>query len=158
MRLSPFLTRPRPYKKQIAADPQRELVYSLERTLIGAVIYTHCDRGHLEAIIKHACNVYKVKSPRLVISRKEAHAFGWCHEDRIELNASFHGDNVGTLLHELAHWITDFTHEEVMHDLEQHGPEFVGAYADLLDRYKLIPYDAFLGLLDEWNIRIKPVP
>ena len=152
MRLSPFFTTPRPYKKAIATDPQRHIVYSLEREMIGTVIHTHCKREHLEAVIKHACRKYGISQPEFKIVYKKQRIFGWCYDnDGIWLNAAFHGDNLHTLLHELGHWITDKIHDK---NLPDHSPEFVKIYAELLDAYKLIPLDAFRVVAKRWGLKI----
>ncbi len=152
MRLSSFLTRPAKYRKPVDSDPQRYLVYTMERLICGSAIHTHCDREHLEAILKNACRVYKVKVPKLTIFHSKERVFGRSHDDEIRLNASFHGDNVSTLLHELAHYIHWQDPDcEKQHD---HGPEFMSIYADLLDRYRLMPYCAFMTLCDDFNIEV----
>ncbi len=151
MRLSPFLTTPRPYKKAVAIDPQRHILFSLERELLGACIHTHCKREHLEAVIQHACKKFKVEKPKLTIVRKSERVFGRCYDDHLELNAEFHGDNLATMIHELAHWIADRIFEEKIQD---HGFEFVCVYAKLLDAYKLIPLDAFKVMAKRWNLKM----
>ena len=150
MRISPFLTRPCKFKKPIRTDPQRHLVYTMERQLIGISLHCQADPDHLRAVLRHACRKYKVPEPELKIRNVKERWFGGCREDYIELNARFHGNNLFTLLHELAHWIT----WQVYGNVEDHGPEFVSYYAELLDAYKVIPFDAFLVLLNEYGIEI----
>lgn len=149
MRLSPFFTRTKPITKGIISDPQRKAIYNIERELIGTTIHTHCKREHLEAVMRHACQAYDVKIPRLVIIQKSQRIFGSCLDDRIELNAKFHGDNLHTLIHELAHWIADCLYKDAK---ESHGSEFVKIYSDLLDSYKLLPIDAFQVIAARYNI------
>ncbi len=55
-----------------------------------------------------------------------------------------------TMLHELAHYITDYTW--VGHG--GHGPKFVGVFMHLLDKYKMIPNDAFRLVAKRRNIKI----
>ena len=153
MRLSPFFTKTKLCRKEIASDPQRQLLFSLEGELIGMCIHTHCKREHLEAVIRHACRKYEVSEPVFKIVYKKQRIFGWCYDndDGIWLNAAFHGDNLHTLLHELGHWITDKIHDK---DLPDHSPEFVKIYAELLDAYKLIPLDAFRVVAKRWGLKI----
>ena len=151
MRLTSFITRPRGIKKRDPNDPQKNLVYSAERELIGMSIHTHCDKEHLRAIVRHACNKYKVHKPVFKIISSEKRIFGSCDEDGITLNSKFHGDNVATLVHELAHWITDHFYTRIVED---HGPEFVGVWSELLSTYKLIPDDAIAVMLDRYGLEI----
>ena len=69
---------------------------------------------------------------------------------RVGLNRGFHGVNLITLLHELAHYIVDITYEG-HHD---HGKEFVGVYMHLLDKYRIIPRDAFRVIAKRRRIKI----
>jgi len=137
--ISRWLTVPykryRPVKK---TDPQRHKLYSMERELIGQSIHTRSSRKHLRDVIAHACRKYKVKPIALrFINKPEEKLFGY-HEappPAIVLNQGFHGANLFTLLHELAHYITDCKYT----DVPDHGPEFVKVYMDLLHRYRIIP-------------------
>ena len=123
----------------------------MERQIIGTTIHTHCNHEHLKAVVVHACNKYKVKKPKLLFVKDKRHCFGWCSDTNIELNSGFHGDNLGTLVHELGHWIATELYGRI---LEDHGPEFLSIYGDLLDRYKLMPFCAFLALCDEYNLDV----
>ena len=158
MRLSAFFTRPEKTLKPHASDPQQHKVYTMERGILGSSINTHCPREHLEAVVRHACGKYKVPAPKLTIVNKKTRIFGWSGDDGIDLNRWHHGDNLGTLLHELAHWIADQLHEEgAKHN---HGPEFVGIYANLLHSYKLLPLECFKLLARKYGIEMisHPLP
>lgn len=158
MRLSSLLTRsPKPLKPH-PGDPQQSIVYTLERSIIGTSINTHCPRAHLEAVVRHACRKYRVTVPKLVLVNREERVFGYSFDDRIELNRYHHGDNLGTLLHELAHWIVDRLYEDSPAIQDNHGPEFVGIYGNLLHDYKLLPIECFKLLAKKHGLKMKSYP
>lgn len=124
----------------------------MEREFIGTCVHTHCDMDHLEVVTKNACRKYKV--PKLELKKVRWKDSTMAQLDKelglIELNERYHGDNLCVLLHELAHWLTF----QLYGNVEDHGPEFVSYYAELLDAYKIIPFDAFLVLLNRYGIEM----
>lgn len=58
--------------------------------------------------------------------------------------------NIPMALHEVAHHITDVIYGTCVYD---HGPSFVGVFADLLITFKIAPADAILGSLRKRKIR-----
>lgn len=158
MKLSSFFTRKhKPLKPQIG-DPQQSVVYTLERGILGNSVNTHCSRAHLQAVIKHACNKYRVPAPRLAIVSSPQRVFGMTDDGRIELNRKYHGDNLGTLLHELAHWITDRLEEDDDPIRDNHGPEFVGIYGNLLHAYKVLPFECYKLLVKRHKLKMRSYP
>jgi hypothetical protein len=158
MRLSSFFTRKEKDLKPHKDDPQQSAVYTMERGMIGTSINTHCPREHLEAVIRHACRKYRVAVPKLVLVNRKERVFGYSYDDMIELNRSWHGDNLGTLLHELAHWITDRLHEDDEAVKDNHGPEFVGIYANLLHAYMVMPLECFKLLARKHKLKMVSYP
>ena len=160
--LSPFLTRPLP--KQVTGllktDPQAKLVYKMEREFVGVSVYHKVDRQHLLLVMNHVCKYYKVAVPKLIIYNKpKERIFGSSSsvvfDDGtgaydIRLNRGFHGANLCTLLHELAHHICDSYYE----NHEDHGKEFCGIYMHLLEKYRVMPSCAFRAMAKRWGIRI----
>lgn len=147
------LTRkPRLSGKPIKADPQRHRVYSMERTIVGQAVGTHTDSKVLNDIVRHACREWGVERPNCGWSAEtRPSVYGSCDDDSIRLNPLYDGDNTAVLLHELAHWLT-FKVFEASDDLQDHGPEFMGVYRYLLDRYNMIPSVAFDALMQRWDI------
>lgn len=155
MRLPWHLTHTKKYKPA-KDDPQAHLLYSMEWEFFGGIFHAHTNVDYLTLIAKNACRAYKVPSPPVLVVDEKSRIFGCCTENRIELNKLKHGDTVHTLVHELAHWITDRTAIEE-HD---HGPAFVRTYMELLERYKLLPSDAFRLIAKRYGVKIaraKPV-
>lgn len=69
---------------------------------------------------------------------------------RIRLNRGYFGNNVGTLLHELTHYIVGDTYV----DFQSHGIQFVGIYMHLLDKYRIMPNCAFRALAKKCGVQI----
>lgn len=135
-------------------DPQSHLVYKMEREFIGWSVLTQHDPEYLQCVMKNACRQWKVKPPLLTISSKpNDRVYGRCDDETIWLNSTktMPGNNLGTLLHELAHWITDKKYGE---ELPAHGKEFVYVYAKILAQYKLFPFDCFLHLCEKHGVEI----
>lgn len=133
-------------------DPQRERLYSMEREIIGMAVHHGAKRSELLTVVEHACKYYGVPPPRLmVVNRPEQPVFGWTDTKKIVLNRGYHGANVPTLLHELAHWIVDSFDTS---RIEAHRPQFVGVYMHLLEKYRLLPEAGFRSLAKKWKVRI----
>ena len=137
-----------PARKEKASDPQKQRVYRMEREWIGSAVDTTVPLDKLRAITKHACRAAGVRCPKVRVYRKKERIFGYCTDEAIMLNASFHGQNLAVLLHELAHWITDRKYP----DATSHGPWFCTVYRQLLDDYRLLPAFAFDGLAEKWGV------
>lgn len=161
--ISPFLTRPIPKpSKTIAEDPQRTRLYKMEREFVGISVYHAVSKDNLETLMRHACRYYNMPAPKLVVyndprDRKfgssnyeyyEPYCVPFNHE--IKLNRGFHGANACTLMHELAHYIVDSIYE----NHSGHGKKFVGVYMHLLDKYRIMPSDAFRTIAKRHKIQI----
>lgn len=150
--ISKWFTHPPPkLKPDQKFDPQRRRCYHFERKFDGGSIFSKTERGVLQDLVVHVCNKYKVERPRLVIGRSKEKMMGYTTSEKVYLNSSYHGQNTMTLLHELAHWVVDKQFEE--HD--NHGPEFMCIYMQLLDAYRLLPEFAFRKLAGEAGLKIE---
>ena len=149
--ISRWLIVPPKSRHKSKRDPQQHKVYGLERELIGLALHTTCHREHLRTVLAHACRKYKVPAPKLVFVRENNKIFGSSNNGVITLNAAFHGCNLFTLLHELAHHLTDFKYEGA----EDHGVEFVRIYMDLLNRYRVLPRDAFKVMAQRRGVKFE---
>lgn len=143
----------KPTKPGPASDPQRAALYAMEREFLGACWNTKTSRKVLASAVTNACNTYQVARPRLkVIDQPQVHEFGSVTEDTVVLNRGYHGANLGTLLHELSHWIVWKYYPE--DDREFHGPEFARVYMELLDKYRLLPRSAFKLLARQYGVKV----
>jgi len=141
----------------VKSDPQRHLVYAMERKIIGWTVHTTMPVNDLLDVAIHACKKYDADVPEIkIINKPKLRVFGYS-DHKITLNAGYNGQNLSTFLHELAHWLQD----EVWHqtndwDLicpqEDHGPEFMAIYIHLLDQYKMMPRNQMIDLCDECGI------
>lgn len=158
MRISSFLTRDKNIRPKSKSDPQRHLVYRMERNdLVGMSINTAAPLEHLQAVAAHACRKYGVPQVKVsIFNDPEDRAYGYSYADgRIRLNKGHHGANMATLLHELAHHLD--WHIEGF-DEEDHGPTFMRYYIDLMDRYKMLPAYAFEAICDNHGIKYLSSP
>ena len=137
----------------------------MEREFVGASINHSAPRRILQEISDHACRYYRIKPLKVIVyNNPKERVFGeslhYYYGDGYEasekfghvirLNKGFHGANVFTLLHELAHYIVDDTYV----NLEDHGKKYVGIYMHLLDKYRIIPSGCFRLLAKRYRIKI----
>lgn len=116
-------------------------------------MFSKTDRKVLEDILTHASRKYRVPRPKLKVIRKpKLRVFGWSEGPGITLNESFHGHNIHTLLHELAHWITDHVFED--EEYHAHGPQFCTIYMHLLAGYRVLPVTGFRELANQWGVEL----
>jgi hypothetical protein len=153
MRISPLMVSKRRKKvvSKSKADPQRELVYAMEREIAGWAVYAHVELDDLQRISDYVCRRYKVKRVGIAIENKgKERVFGWCEDNTIHLNADYHGDNTAVLAHEIAHYVTD----QMSPGAEAHGPTFMHYYGEILDMLNLFPYGLFALLCEGWGVQI----
>lgn len=128
---------------------------------MGCSVYHKVSKADLDTVMRHACAYYKIDPPKLVVyNDPQERVFGrsvyFIHADghhsghTIRLNRGFHGANLVTLMHELAHYIVDCTYE----NHEGHGKKFCGVYMHLLDKYRVLPAVAFRALAKKWKVQI----
>lgn len=139
---------------RVAKDPQRHLVYEMERNdLVGMAVNTSSSRMHLQDVTNHACDSFCVPRVKIkVYNNPKERIYGHAYEDSISLNKGYHGANMATLIHELAHYLEWHVHESEPPQPD-HGPRFMGYYVFLADRYKLIPAVAFKALCDHHGVK-----
>lgn len=141
-------------------DSQGVKVYRLEREIVGGAVNARLTRGQLQELSNHVCRYYGIPPAKIVVfTNRKVRIFGdstmFMIDGRvagakIRLNVAFHGANIFTLLHELAHYIVEWIYD----DAENHGPQFVGIYMHLLDKYKVIPSCAFRAMAKKHRIKI----
>lgn len=153
--ISRFFTHPVPKPKpETKIDPQKQKLYKMERTFIGCLIDSTVPLDKLQEIADYECKNFKVGPVRIEQRHVDfgpyKHAFGWAREGEICLNKAYHGQNLGCLLHELAHHLTFEMYPDIVAD---HSPEFVSVYRYLLDKYKIMPEDCFDLLCEKWGVR-----
>jgi hypothetical protein len=131
----------------------------MERELEGISVHHKAAPKFLRRVAKSVCRYYGV--PQIAVSfinKPKTREFGYtlysdfpdASPTRLVLNGGFHGQNLMTLLHELAHHITDCLYD----DAQAHGPEFCAIYMHLMSRHKILPQDCFRVLAARWKVRI----
>jgi len=127
---------------------------------MGASVYHVVSQFDLQTITDHACRYYRIPVvPVTVYDNPDDRSLGEfaryevdgeMKSPRIHLNRGFHGANVSTLLHELAHYVTG----QLYVDYASHGPQFVAIYMHLLDKYRIMPSCAFRALAKKCKVQI----
>lgn len=134
-------------------DSQQHRVYRLESCLRGGHSGHVAPRDFLRAALTRACVTWKLrgdKRPDLHFVHVNNQRYGWQDSNGITLNAKEDGQNLFTLLHELAHWICYVRDYAV----EDHGPEWMWVYIELLDQFNVIPRSAMVHLCDLYQVEI----
>lgn len=139
------------------SDPQRGLLCRVERELNGNSIGHVASHEYLCKLSNKICRYYRVPALEIHIANKpKQREYAWVeyttgkNDHKVFLNRAFDGQNAMTLLHELAHYVTDCNFK----NHENHGKEFVAIYMHLLHKYKILPQDAFRVIARRWNIQI----
>lgn len=155
MRLSKYLVR-RPTKgnpsRAIKSDPQRHKVYAMERSIIGSSIYSSVPLHILQAIADNACKAERAPLVKVRLVEEKGALFGYWEDGYVCLNQNYHGANIGVLLHEVAHAITDYWFEGI--GLPDHSPEWAYTYLKLLDKYNVIPKYAMLEICRRFEVEV----
>ena len=152
--LSHYLTHPiPPVRKHSNRDPQKYKLFKMEREFVGTCIYHVVAVEDLQRIADHACREHKVLPPKITVFRESGKRppDGWYLDGTIGLNGAYSAQNTCVLLHELAHHIHSTRCPD---DTQDHGPMFCRFYADLLDRYRILPFDCFCLLADRWGVEV----
>lgn len=131
------------------SDPQRDKLYELESHFNGWWGVSRTPRHLLKKLAADVCKHYGVDPVRVVVSRKDVKHEGDYEDGLITLYAK-RGDNVGVLMHELAHHIVEQAYE----DVENHGPEFCRAYMNLLDEWAILPKMEFQRLARKVRLKL----
>ncbi len=152
--LSHYLTHPiPPVRKHSNRDPQKYRLFKLEREFVGTCIYHVVAIRHLQRIADHACKAYGVSTVNVVTFEEFGPKpnDGWYEDGKIGLNSAYSAQNTCVLLHELAHHIQFSKHPD---DTQDHGPTFCRIYAELLNDYRILPYECFELLAKKWDIKL----
>lgn len=125
-------------------------LYELEAEFSGHCEHANATAQTLESLALSVCNYYVIDVPniRFINTRRNLHV-AW-YDTEIVLNRAREGANGMTLLHELAHYLTD----EFYTGVEHHGPEYVAIYMHLLDRWNYLPNRCFRLLAKKYRLKI----
>lgn len=156
MRIPAFFTRKHKIKKGWVRefgedDPQAPVMYLMERSFMGQSVGVAQDHEFLESVARHAARKWGIEAPVLTFDEDKG-VYGRTYWDRINLtpDPDKPGDNLITLLHELAHWIIDRKYPA---KTQAHGPEFVYVYGKLLDQYKIMPEVAYKAMCKSYGLK-----
>jgi hypothetical protein len=131
-----------------APDTQQDALYAWEDTFRSFGERSLTQKETLR-VIRRCCRIYGVEAPRIHFmprSRRE-----WSHLQDNDLWMNWHQCNHAIACHEAAHAIV--TAWDPDEDREDHGPEFVGVYLNLLVKHQVAPRSALEASLRQAGIR-----
>jgi hypothetical protein len=142
----PFTHKPDP------EDPQAHRVYRMEACIDGGTVSHTAPQEFLSKVAAKAARTWKVKKPKIhYVNLPRAYWNGEHDSDvGITLNRGRHGQNLMTLLHEMAHWIVG----QKDYAVESHGPEFMWIYIELMEQFNLMPRVCSLELCRIYNVEV----
>lgn len=113
-------------------------------------------RSEIKSLIGRACRLYGVEPPAVhFVSRVKSPTLTrttWYDPSNQSISMGYRSCNDAIALHEASHAIVDDLYESV----EDHGPEFLGVYFDLLAWARVIPKSAIHASARELGLRWKP--
>lgn len=137
----------------MALDPHQQAVYGWEESWPGWN-HNHLSLGQVRALIKMACQHYKVPCP--TVTQHEGGTWAWSAPsfNRISMQGGQHmhrgSRNVPTAMHEVAHHIAWHLHGERIQD---HGPTWLGIFIGLLVISKVAPRVALEATAREHKLK-----
>jgi hypothetical protein len=133
-------------------DPQAHRVYRMEACMDGGTVEHQAPLAFLEKVAAKAARTWKVKKPKIILVDLPRAYWNGEHEHGVgvTLNSGRHGQNLLTLLHEMAHWIVDCRDYAV----DSHGPEFMWIYIELMEQFNLMPRVCSLELCRIYNVKV----
>lgn len=139
-------------KKFDESDPYAYKLFELEKHFAGACVYHTVSKASLMLLAEDAAFYYNLDPPTIhIVNRPAVKQYGWVENGDIYLNRAIWGANTTTLMHEIAHIVVQ---SHLPPDVEDHGPEFLGVYMHLLDKYRILPQEAFRLLARKWGLKI----
>jgi hypothetical protein len=104
-------------------------------------------------LVKLMAGYYRVTPPTLRRARQGKDGYSaWQNRMGLTINLDRAAWSPILLAHEMAHWICykkDWNYEE------GHGPEWLRVYIDILDRVKIVPAEAMMGLCRKYGLKVK---
>jgi hypothetical protein len=128
-------------------DPNEEAFKRLERRGLRAH-YDHRARlTSLRRVAARLCRLHDVPAVTVYVRSKRGCGASYV-DDTIQLDPEC-GQNLCSLLHELAHHIVGHRHPRAA----DHGPRFVHWYGHLLDAARLVPLAGFRSLCRRYGVK-----
>lgn len=136
-------------------DPQKASLYKWE-DLFSSFGKRSETRADIRRLIHKASRRYDIEPPivRFVSKAKSPSLTATTFYDSADhsIQMGYRSCNAPIAMHEVSHAVIAEYHESV----EDHGPEFLGVYLDLLEWAKVAPRSALHASMKELGLRWKP--
>jgi hypothetical protein len=116
-------------------DPQRHLVYAMERLEFGGHWRHKLTNRTAKRWIRQACKNLGVKAPKVIVKTIRGVRGEYDEDSRTIYLDTEYGRSGLVLLHELAHHVAYVKYPRSA----DHGPMWMRVYATLLDMSRLVP-------------------
>lgn len=135
-------------------DFQKSKVYNFENTFVAPFDKNKISFDSAQSIIDYIWSNegFKNTPPKAIFKVREGSAYGSRMRIRLPNNLMY----TWVVVHEMVHSIQDMAGNEHLYD--GHGPNFVGIYVDLLDKYLKINKLMLWAKIEELNIKINRFP
>lgn len=135
----------------MAADPQKQAVYTMERRELGGHYRHTVKLKPLRRTVRRLCRLYDVPPLRVSVRRERGCDAIYYHLDGYVLLDPKVGRNYATVAHELAHHIAWHRHG---HRAQDHGPTWVRYFAQVLHSMRLVPLAGMRAVCRKHKIRM----
>lgn len=137
--------------KKRRPDPQCKRVYKWTWQWFDWNRRTLTDK-EVKAVIKKACEVWDIHQPRFIGFCPKKAPCSVYNDDDQSLRMLPDHCNPATVLHEVAHHIV---HVRLGTKYQDHGPEWLGVFLDLLVAFHVAPEDALVSSLKHRRLKFK---
>lgn len=139
------------------SDPQAKKLYAMENRFMRAAMRGTMTRSELQELADRGARRWRIEPPRVKFTSHTKYVGqSYSGERTIHLNGknpeyrAYNGRNAPVLLHELAHYITDWKYPE----LDAHGPIFAAVARDLYDHFDVLPAECFDCLAKVYGVNV----
>lgn len=127
------------------ADPQRALVFAMERAELRGFSWHRAPLSYLRRKVRRVCRAYGI--PQATLSVRQLRSGGEYLDDAIVLDV---GDqNAATCAHELAHHVVAHLHPRA----QDHGATWAHVYGQMLRVFRVMTPAAFAAICRQYGVR-----
>lgn len=144
---------PKYVKRSPKKDPQKHLVYFMEADSLGALHHhAKMTRAGIRKFAKSVCGIYQVPQVAVQFKQLDSSAAHWQEPCTLIFNPKQMpwSQSLLIVIHELAHHVHYSLAPEGQQD---HGPEWMCCYMDILDAVRVLPYEGMRAVCDKYGVK-----